>query len=89
MHAHEAGQVARISCGHCHITRHYKPIELREVIGNVTINQLREKVRCQACGKREWMSAELFHPYGQELVSIRFRRLKEIRWERRVIWRDE
>jgi ribosomal protein S27AE len=89
MHAHDAGQIARICCGHCHITRFYKPIELREVIGNVTIDEVREKVRCQLCGKREWMAAELFHAYGQELVTIRFRRLKEIRWERRVVWRDE
>ena len=35
------------------------------------------------------MNAELFHPVGQEFVTIRFRRLVEIRWERRVIWRDE
>jgi hypothetical protein len=30
------------------------------------------------------MSAELFHPVGQELENIRFRRLVEIRCERRV-----
>jgi hypothetical protein len=32
-----------------------------------------------------YMSAELFHAYVQELVTIKLRRLKEIRWERRVI----
>ncbi|WP_214473396.1 hypothetical protein [Mesorhizobium sp. dw_380] len=89
MHAHNAGQVARICCGHCNIKRFYKPLELREVIGNVTIDQVRAKVRCENCGRKESMSAELFHPVGQELVTIRFRRLVEIRWERRVIWRDE
>lgn len=35
------------------------------------------------------MRAELFHPVGQELETIRYRRLVEIRWERRVVWRDE
>lgn len=55
------------------------------MIGNVTIDE----VRCQVCGKTEWMAAELFHAYGQEVVISRFRRLKEIRWEKRVIWRDE
>ena len=67
----------------------YKPLELREVIGNVTIDEVREKVRCQKCGSREWMDAELFHPTGEQAHTIRFRRLKEIRWEKRVIWQDE
>ncbi|TIQ36271.1 MAG: hypothetical protein E5X48_10835 [Mesorhizobium sp.] len=89
MHAHDAGQIARISCGHCNIKRHYKPAELREVVGNLTIEEVRRKARCQVCGKTEFMHAELIHAHGQELVTIRFRRLKEIRWERRVIWRDE
>jgi hypothetical protein len=71
------------------VTRYYKPAELRQVIGNVTIDAVRDAVRCQACGKKEWISAELFHAHGQELVTIKFRRLKEIRWERRVIRRDE
>lgn len=46
-------------------------------------------MRCQACGKKDYMQADLFHAYGQELVTIRFRRLKEIRWVRRVVWWDE
>jgi DNA-directed RNA polymerase subunit RPC12/RpoP len=89
MHAHNAGQVARIRCGNCNIKRFYKPQELREVIGNVTIDQVRAKVRCEKCKRTESMSAELFHPVGQEMETIRFRRLVEIRWERRVVWRDE
>ena len=89
LHAHDAGQVARIRCGHCNIKRFYKPKELCEVIGNVSIDQVRAKVRCEKCGRKESMSAELFHPVAQEHVTIRYRRLVEIRWERRVIWRDE
>jgi DNA-directed RNA polymerase subunit RPC12/RpoP len=89
MNAQEVGQIARIRCGYCNIKRFYKPRELREVIGNVTIDQVRAKVRCQKCGRNESMNAELFHPVGQELETIRFRRLVEIRWEKRVIWKDE
>lgn len=89
MHAQDAGQVAGVRCGHCNIKRFYKPAELREVIGNVTIDQVRKKIRCQKCGKQEWMSAELFHPSGEERQVMRFRRLIEIRWERRVVWVDE
>lgn len=35
------------------------------------------------------MDAELFHSTGEQAHTIRFRRLVEIRWEKRVIWRDE
>ncbi|MET3593270.1 putative nucleic-acid-binding Zn-ribbon protein [Mesorhizobium shonense] len=88
-HAHDAGQVTGIRCARCNVTRYYKPAELREVIGNVTIDEVREKVRCQKCGSREWMGAELFHPTGEQAHTIRYRRLVQIRWEKRVIWRDE
>ena len=88
-HAHDAGQVAGIRCARCNVTRYYKPLELREVIGNVTIDEVRDKVRCQQCKSREWMSAQLFHPTGEQAHTIRYRRLVEIRWEKRVVWRDE
>ncbi|TPI31514.1 hypothetical protein FJ414_23435 [Mesorhizobium sp. B3-1-6] len=81
--------MAGIRCARCNLKRFYKPLELREVIGNVTIDEVQGKVRCQNCGSREWMEAELFHPTGEQAHKIRFRRLVEIRWERRVIWRDE
>jgi hypothetical protein len=88
-HARDAGQVAGIRCARCSITRYYKPAELREVIGNVSIDEVRDKVRCQECKSGEWMSAQLFHPTGEQAHTIRYRRLVEIRWEKRVIWRDE
>ncbi|KUM26705.1 hypothetical protein AU467_20485 [Mesorhizobium loti] len=69
-HAHDAGQVAGIRCARCNVTRYYKPAELREVIGNVTIDEVRDKVRCQKCGSREWMSAQLFHPTGEQVHTI-------------------
>ncbi|TIS91997.1 hypothetical protein [Mesorhizobium sp.] len=77
--------MAGIRCGRCNRKRFYKPLELREVIGNVTIDEVRKKVRCQRCGSREWMDAELFHPTGEQAHTIRFRCLVEIRWEKRVI----
>jgi hypothetical protein len=59
------------------------------VIGNVTIDKVRDKARCQKGGSREWMSALLFHAPGEQARTIRFRRLVQIRWEKWVIWRDE
>ncbi|RRI06423.1 hypothetical protein EH240_03895 [Mesorhizobium tamadayense] len=59
---------AGIRCARCNVTRYYKPLELREVIGNVTIDDVRDKVRCQQCKSREWMSAQLFHRPGSRPI---------------------
>ena len=88
-HAYEEGRVAGIRCFRYNVTRYHKPAELPEGIGNVTIDVVQGKVRCQECKSREWMSAQLFHPTGEQAHTIRYRRLVEIRWEKQVIWRDE
>ncbi|UCI33815.1 hypothetical protein [Mesorhizobium sp. B4-1-4] len=89
MHAHNAGQVALVTCRYCNIKRYFKPAELREVFGNVSIEALRGKMTCQKCRRKEHIDAELLHLVGQEAVNVRYRRLAEIRFVRRVIWRDE
>ncbi|WP_292453396.1 transposase domain-containing protein [Mesorhizobium sp.] len=39
--------------------------------------------------RRSARRLQLFHPTGEQAHTIRFRRLVQIRWEKRVIWRDE
>jgi len=56
--------------------------------GNVTVYQLRGKLRCERC-KDVIEDVELFHPTAQEAMTIRYRRLVEIKWVKRVVWRDE
>lgn len=88
-HAAEAGQTLRAICHGCRITRYYKPGEIREIAGNVTVYQLRHrKMRCGRC-KDVIEDVELFHPTAAEALKIRYRRLVEIRWVRKVVWRDE
>jgi ribosomal protein S27AE len=89
MDAHNAGQTARISCGHCNIRRYFQPAELRQIVGNVTIDELRKKMRCEKCGLNEFLRADLFHPVAAEAMAIRYRRLVEIKFVRRIVWRDE
>ncbi|BCH12851.1 hypothetical protein MesoLj131c_71090 (plasmid) [Mesorhizobium sp. 131-3-5] len=48
----------------CNVTRCYKPLELREVIGKVTINEVRERFDASSARAASAMSAELFHPTG-------------------------
>ncbi|PBC09453.1 hypothetical protein [Mesorhizobium sp. WSM3859] len=87
--AHDAGQVAGIRCGKCNIRRFYKPLELREVIGQRYDRRGAREGALPAMRQPEWMDAELFHPTGEQAHTMRYRRLVQIRWEKRVIWRDE
>ncbi|QPC94731.1 hypothetical protein [Mesorhizobium sp. INR15] len=89
MHAHNAGQAAKVRCGLCSVTRFYKPAELREVYGNVTIREIGQKMRCMKCDKGEYMDADLLVPLGAEAISIKYRRLVRIEFLRHIVWRDE
>lgn len=57
MHADDAGQMAGIHHARCQVTRYYKPFEPRQVVGNVTIEEVGDRVRRQQCRSREWISA--------------------------------
>ena len=72
----------------CHIKRFYKPIEIKEIMGNGTIDDVRRKFRCERCHELI-LDAEFFFPVGEEAIKMRFRRLVEIKWIRRIVWRDE
>ena len=46
-------------------------------------------MRCERCGKREYMDVEFWSPTGQEWEELIVRRLVGTRMIRKVIWRDE
>jgi ribosomal protein S27AE len=85
--AHGAGQLVRVRCGHCNITRHYQPADLQQLAGDVPADGIR--MRCEKCGKSEWMRATFEALPAAERQAIRVRRLAEVRMVRKAIWRDE
>jgi hypothetical protein len=87
--AHRRGQLVRIQCQLCSIARSYQPADLERLVGAVDLDGLTAKMRCEKCGKRDYLGAHFCFPTGQELASPRIRRLVDIRMARKVIWRDE
>lgn len=87
--AHRCGQLVRIQCQLCSIARNYQPVDLERLVGAVDLDGLTAKMRCEKCGKRDYLGAHFCFPTGQELASLRIRRLVDIRMARKVIWRDE
>ena len=87
--ANDTGQLVRIACSWCNITRWYKPGDLTKLFGDVDCDHVERKMVCQKCRKRQYMTAKFVHLSAQERNTIRLRLLQEIRYVRRVVWRDE
>ncbi|MFA6153401.1 hypothetical protein [Mesorhizobium sp.] len=86
--AHEVGQVIRVRCLNCNITRHYLPGDLAKLVGDIPFWDVERLMRCERCKRRE-LDASVILPSAAERLKIRVRRLVEIRMVRRVIWRDD
>ncbi|RUW19735.1 hypothetical protein EN858_11400 [Mesorhizobium sp. M4B.F.Ca.ET.215.01.1.1] len=87
--AHEIGQLVLVRCGLCNVKRWYQPDDLMTIFGDIEPGLVGSKMRCERCGKNEFMHAETQSPSALERQGIRVRRLAEIRTVRRVVWRDE
>lgn len=48
-----------------------------------------EKMRCEGCGRRDYLNATLSIPSAEERQAMKLRRLAEVRTVRKVVWRDE
>ncbi|TPI29358.1 hypothetical protein FJW08_18060 [Mesorhizobium sp. B3-2-1] len=86
--AHEVGQLIRVRCRNCNITRHYLPGDLVKLVGDIPFWDVERHMRCERCKERE-LDAGIVLPSAAERLKIRVRRLVEIRMVRRVIWRDD
>jgi hypothetical protein len=87
--ADQIGQIARVSCQFCRITRHYSPGDLVQLIGDVGIDRVQHRMRCEKCGRSDYLVARLILPTELERQSIKLRRLDKVWWVKKVSWRDE
>lgn len=85
--ADQSGQIVRVECYHCSITRHYYPADLQALLGNVQPGGIR--MRCEKCRKTDWIQASFVRLSAAERQAIRMRKLVEVRMVRKVIWQDE
>lgn len=80
------GAYLRAECRYCKIVHFYTPSDLKELCGNVQVDDL--KLRCEKCGDSNIMLSE-HHPPIAELQTMTIRRLDRVCFQRRVVWRDE
>jgi predicted metal-binding protein len=87
--AHDTGQLVCVSCGLCPGKRYYRPADLKVVFGDMDAHSLAPFMKCERCGKKDYMRAELVTPIGEEAVRIKVRRLVRIKTKRVPVWRDD
>lgn len=85
--AHEIGQLIRVRCLNCNITRHYLPGDLLKLKGDIPFWDVERHMRCERCKRREF-DFDILLPSATQGLKIRVRRLVEVRMVRKVIWSD-
>jgi hypothetical protein len=87
--AHDVGQLVRIRCLHCRLTRNYLPDDLNRLIGDIEIDRLEQRMRCQKCHLTDYIQVTLWFPTAEERQHLTVRRLVKIKTHRIPVWRDE
>lgn len=87
--AHDLGAIIRVRCNYCQSLRHYAPADMLTLLGDVEVDSLRRRLRCEGCDRRDYVEVEMKALFPQERVGIIVRRLVRVRTIRRPVWRDE
>lgn len=81
-------RLVRVSCAYCRRAHHYYPSDLIEIFGDVDVDSLMRRMKCEA-GDHGFMRVEAVYPSGKESVGLKIRRLVSIKIRRIPIWREE
>ena len=73
--AHRAGQLVKITCQHCQITRYFTPTDLERVLGDVPFRYALAAMRCGTPRSFRWpTSGKGGRNVTQRFVPFRFKR---------------
>ena len=83
----ESRNYVRVACAYCKRRLHFFPDDLIRVFGDVDVDSIAERIKCEGCGGR--VDVKSFSPTGSEAVGMRMRRLVAIKIQHVPVWRDE
>jgi hypothetical protein len=84
----QARQMVRVRCSYCKRTHNYFPSDLIQIFGDVAVDSLIRRMKCEDCSSPGSIRVEAFSPTGSEAVGLRVRRLVAIKIQRIPVWRD-
>ncbi|MBB3916008.1 hypothetical protein EFB14_19280 [Rhizobium fabae] len=87
--AQDQGQILVVRCDYCRVTYRYLPVDLLELCGDLTLDKVLDRFRCNRCGKKHYLNLKLHFPHGSEYGSLPVRRLKEVRTVAVPIWSED
>ena len=87
--ADDQGQLIVVTCDYCRITHHYLPKDLLRLSGDLSLDRLLSKFRCDGCGKKNYLRMKLHFPHGSEFGKLKVRRLKELKTVVIPVWSDD
>jgi predicted nucleic-acid-binding Zn-ribbon protein len=87
--ADENGQFVKVRCKACKITRHYRPRDIRKLIGHDQhVLKLKRHFRCEKCRSKDEIDVEFTSMTASEHVGLVIRELVDIKMVKKPIWRD-
>lgn len=77
----------KIRCANCRITHRYFPQDLLQICGDVNLDEVVRRFRCEKC-KRKELEITLHSAAASEKPGLRIRKLMQIKTLRRPVWKD-
>lgn len=82
-------QLVRVRCAYCKSAHVYRPDDLIQIFGDVDVDSLMHRMRCENGADHGSLDVRAFLPTGSDAVGLRIRRLAAIKLQRIPVWRDE
>lgn len=86
--AAKLGLAAIVRCNHCVQRRYYRPEDLMTIFGDLPCMDVERRMRCERCGKPDYLRLCMERLTGEQMARVRFRRLLRIKTLRRPVWGD-
>ncbi|MCV3767149.1 hypothetical protein [Rhizobium sp. TRM95796] len=87
--ANTDGMLVKIKCHACSITHCYRPADLITIYGDVQLDEIAAFFRCEAYGRKAFLSADWLTAQGVDFGGIRIRRLIAVRLVRVYDWEED
>ncbi|WP_153003641.1 hypothetical protein [Aureimonas ureilytica] len=79
----------RVRCNMCRRTRHYHSADMMMLLGNIEVDSMMGRLKCEGCGFKDATEVYAVDPPASERQSLRVRTLTAIKIIRRPVWRED
>ncbi|RWK12555.1 MAG: hypothetical protein EOR39_02855 [Mesorhizobium sp.] len=82
-------RLVRVRCRCCKRQHNYNPSDLIQIFGDVDVDSLVSRMKCENGADHGMLDVEAFAPTGREAVGLRIRRLVAIKINRVPVWKED